>query len=100
MSQIKNKFIIILILLQSLGFASHYVRSYYRSNGTFVSGHMSADPGEGVYGHCIIVLIILYQQIIQSNHSNCIMQNKYGVDSYYKIKRTENEGMIGLRVML
>ncbi len=26
--------------------ASHWVRGYTRSNGTYVQGHMSMDPGE------------------------------------------------------
>jgi hypothetical protein len=32
-------------------FASHWVHTYTRSNGTTVNGHMSDDPGEGAYGH-------------------------------------------------
>jgi hypothetical protein len=40
--------------------ASHYVRGYTRSNGTYVQGHMSMDPGESrstglSYHHNMIV---------------------------------------------
>lgn len=37
---------ILLISYSSVTFASHYVRGYSRSNGTYVESHRSMDPGE------------------------------------------------------
>ena len=35
-----------LLFIFTISFASHYVNSYSRSNGEFVEGHESMDPGE------------------------------------------------------
>lgn len=46
MKKIKYILFLILTLSFSMAFASHWVKGYTRSNGTYVAGHMSDDPGE------------------------------------------------------
>lgn len=44
-------FLFLIVAPLSCVFASHWVRGYTRSNGTYVQGHISDDKGEGAYGH-------------------------------------------------
>lgn len=39
------------LLISTSAMASHWVHGYYRKTGTYVAGHMSDNPGEGIYGH-------------------------------------------------
>ena len=43
--------LLIILSISQCAYAAHWVRSYVRSNGTFVTAHISGDPGEGAYGH-------------------------------------------------
>lgn len=52
------------LLISCGAFASHMVRGYYRSTGTYVAPHMSMDPGEA-------------RSTGLSYHNNVLVRNNY-----------------------